>query len=158
MLRFILLNRKKTTGVQPPEGGAHTTHNHTTVLAKRLQLGKEPPSTTDHNNIRPRLALPPTKNGEALRQKVNQTWCFQNPQSTLFFSFPCKGSHQLFCTSAGDQRSDILFYGITHICHWADLTTQMHQLLTPTYQCVAVVVRSWPRPHEQYSQIIFFKW
>jgi hypothetical protein len=73
MLRFILLNRKKTTGVQPPEGGAHTTHNHTTVLAKRLQLGKEPPSTTDHNNIRPRLALPPTKNGEALRQKVNQT-------------------------------------------------------------------------------------
>jgi uncharacterized protein YjiS (DUF1127 family) len=70
MLRFISLNRKKTTGVQRPEGGTHThnTHTHTTVLTKRLQLGKEVPSTTDRNNIRPRLALPPTKNGEAFRR------------------------------------------------------------------------------------------
>jgi hypothetical protein len=67
MLRFISLNRKKTTGVQPPEGGTHTHNTHTTVLTKRLQLGKEVPSTTDRNNIRPRLALPPTKNGEAFR-------------------------------------------------------------------------------------------
>ncbi|XP_071683349.1 uncharacterized protein [Lolium perenne] len=57
-------SRKKTSGLQPPEGGTHT---HTTVLTKRLQLGKEVPSTTNRNDIRPRLALPPTKNGEAVR-------------------------------------------------------------------------------------------
>jgi hypothetical protein len=57
---------------------------HTTVLTKQLQLGKEVPST-DRNDIRPRLALPPAKNGEATRLGATWQWhrLCQTPPGTF---------------------------------------------------------------------------
>jgi hypothetical protein len=63
---FDYIEKKDIGGTTSRRRDTHT-HTHTTILTKQLQLGEEVPTATDLNDIRPRSALPPTKNGEASR-------------------------------------------------------------------------------------------
>ena len=69
---FALHFIEKVEDIEGTTSRRRDTHTLTTVLTKRLQLGKEVPSTTNRNNIRPSPSLASSQEWRGIEARSNE--------------------------------------------------------------------------------------
>ena len=69
---FALHFIEKVEDIEGTTSRRRDTHTLTTVLTKRLQLGKEVPSTTNRNNIRPSPSLASSQEWRGVEARSNK--------------------------------------------------------------------------------------